>query len=149
MAEIGFYHLQRSPLSAALPKLLEKALAASFRVLVLASAQAEAERLAELLWTYDPASFLPHGTAKDGWPAEQPIYLTALEENPNQAEMLIQTGGAEHGGLGAFRRVLDLFDGNDPDALAAARARWKRYKEAGHALAYWQQKPSGGWEQKA
>jgi len=44
--------------------------------------------------------------------------------------------------------VLDLFDGGDDAALAAARARWKAAKAAGHELAYWQQ-GARGWEKKA
>ena len=29
------------------------------------------------------------------------------------------------------------------------RARWRRLKDAGHELTYWQQTPQGGWEKKA
>jgi DNA polymerase-3 subunit chi len=149
VTEIGFYHLQRGGVSDTLPRLLEKAVEAGFRILVRAPSQAEAEALSKLLWTYDPASFLPHGTQSDGWPAEQPIYLTAGDDNPNGADLVCQLGGAEAASIGDFRRALDLFDGRDPDLLAAARARWQRYKAAGHAVTYWQQKPTGGWERKA
>ena len=149
MTEIGFYHLQRSPLEEALPRLLEKALGAGMRALVRAPGEAEVERLAVLLWTYDAGSFLPHGTARDGHGADQPIYLTAVDENPNGAELLAQVGGAEMPDPAPFKRCLDLFDGGDDDQLTAARARWKRYLAAGHQLTYWQQKPNGGWERKA
>jgi len=149
MTDIGFYHLQRSPLEEALPRLLEKALGAGLKALVRTPSEAEAERLAQLLWVYDPNSFLPHGTARDGHAAEQPIYLTADDENPNGAELLAQIGGAEMPDLAPFKRCLDLFDGGDDDQVAAARARWKRYAAAGHQLTYWQQKPNGGWEKKA
>jgi DNA polymerase-3 subunit chi len=44
--------------------------------------------------------------------------------------------------------VLDLFDGGDEVAVAAARERWRAAKAAGHDLAYWQQGPRG-WEKKA
>jgi DNA polymerase-3 subunit chi len=149
MTEIGFYHLQRSPLEEALPRLLEKALAAGMRAIVRAPDEAEVERLAQQLWTYDPNGFLPHGSARDGHAADQPIYLTALDENPNGADLLAQIGGAEMADVAGFKRCLDLFDGGDDDQLTAARARWKRYAAAGHALTYWQQKPNGGWERKA
>jgi DNA polymerase-3 subunit chi len=149
MTDIGFYHLQKSTLGEALPRLLEKAVGAGHRILVRLPSEAEAERLAVSLWTYDPNSFLPHGTAKDGRAAEQPIYLTSLDENPNGADLLAQVGGAEMTDLQPFKRCLDMFDGADDDAVAAARARWKRYQAAGHQLTYWQQKPNGGWERKA
>jgi DNA polymerase-3 subunit chi len=149
MTEIGFYHLQRSSLGEALPRLLEKALAAGLRVLVRVPNEDEAERLAQLLWTYEADAFLPHGSARDGHATDQPIYLTAGDAIPNGAELLAQVGGAEMPDLSLFKRCLDLFDGSDADAVSAARARWKRYQEASHQLTYWQQKPNGGWERKA
>ena len=66
MTEISFYHLERSPLEQALPKLLEKTLSIGKRALVLASTEDRVENLAQVLWTYDPDAWLPHGTAKDG-----------------------------------------------------------------------------------
>ena len=50
--------------------------------------------------------------------------------------------------LPLFDRVLDLFDGADEAAVAAARRRWATAKAAGHALSYWQQ-GQRGWEKKA
>ncbi|HEV2675924.1 MAG TPA: DNA polymerase III subunit chi [Aliidongia sp.] len=149
MTEIGFYHLQRSPLEEALPRLLEKALGAGMRALVRVPNDAEVERLVLQLWTYDAGSFLPHGSAKDGHGADQPVYLTASDDNPNGSDLLAQVGGAEMPDLAAFKRCLDLFDGDDDDQLTAARGRWKRYAAAGHQMTYWQQKPNGGWERKA
>lgn len=149
MAEVGFYHLDRAPLAEVLPRLLEKALGSGARMVVRAPNGDAVERLNRLLWTYGQASFLPHGSAADGWPEEQPVYLTAIEENPNGADILVQVEGAEAADIASYRRVLDLFDGGDEAALAAARARWRAYKDAGHALTYWQQKPEGGWDRKA
>ncbi len=127
----------------------KRRVAAGYRVLLKTPGAAEAERLNLLLWTYGQGSFLPHGTAKDGWEAEQPIYLTAGDEVPNGADLACQVGGAEAAAIERFKRAVDLFVGGDPDAVAAARTRWKRYQAAGHALSYWQQKPGGGWERKA
>jgi DNA polymerase-3 subunit chi len=43
--------------------------------------------------------------------------------------------------------VFDLFDGNNPAAVAAARERWRSAKSAGHTLTYWQQTETG-WQSK-
>ena len=51
--------------------------------------------LDERLWIYDDASFLPHGTARDGEPETQPIFLTTGDDNPNAATMLVRVSGAE------------------------------------------------------
>ena len=61
--------------------------------------------------------------------------------------MLVLVDGVEAGDLAAFARCADMFDGNDDDAVAAARERWRRAREAGHALTYWQQTASG-WERR-
>ncbi|MBF0249094.1 MAG: DNA polymerase III subunit chi [Alphaproteobacteria bacterium] len=148
MTEIAFYHLTRSPLEAALPKLLEKTLAAGKRAVVMAGSGERVEHLNAALWTYDPASWLPHGSVKDGHAGEHPVWLTDVEENPGGAQFLFLTDGAECRGVDGYERCFELFDGHDPDRVQAARARWKAYKDAGHDLTYWQQTETGGWSKK-
>ena len=145
MTEVGFYHLLTTPLEKALPGLLVKALDGGMRAVVLAGSDERVEALCAALWTFDPASFLPHGAAGDGSPDQQPIYLTTVEENPNRADLLVITDGIEPAYLDSFERCVDMFDGNDPEAVTAARARWRRLRETGHTLAYWRQSPEGGW----
>jgi DNA polymerase-3 subunit chi len=149
MSEIRFYHLQRASLEDTLPVILERAHGRGERTLVMAGSPERVEALAAHLWTYKPDSFLPHGTAKDGFAGEQPIYLTFQAENPNSARLLILCDGAERVDYGDFPLVCEMFDGNDETVVAAARARWKAYKEAGHKLVYFQQSPAGKWEEKA
>jgi DNA polymerase-3 subunit chi len=148
MAEIGFYHLLSTPLERALPRLLERARSQDLRIVVRAGSPERVEHLNSLLWTYDEASFLAHGSQRDGSAAEQPIFLSHQEENPNGATVLFLVDGIEAADLGDFSRCLDLFDGNDPAAVEAARDRWRTAQDAGHTLTYWQQTGSG-WEKKA
>lgn len=149
MSEISFYHLTRQPLNKALPRLLEKVLAAGHRALVLAGSEERVEDLDAALWTYDAQSFLPHGSRALGHAERQPIFLTTAEENPNKADILVLVDGADPAFVGDFTRCLDMFDGNDDAAVEAARERWKRWKAAGHELTYWQQTEGGGWTRKA
>lgn len=149
MTEIGFYHLTRTPLERALPRILEKVLEAGKRAVVITGSDERAQLLNGVLWTYDQDSFLPHGTAREGEPDSQPIWLTAEDENPNGAEIVVLTEGERAAELGAFERCLDMFDGNDPAAVEAARGRWRAAREAGHTVTYWQQTAQGGWEKKA
>lgn len=145
MTEIGFYHLTTTPLERALPKLLERVLAAGHRAVVLGGSEARIESLDTALWVYHPHSFLPHGRKADGRPEEQPIYLTTAEENPNRATVLVLLDGVDPGFVGAFERCLDIFDGNDPEAVDGARARWQARRAAGFDLAYWRQSGEGQW----
>lgn len=149
MTEIGFYHLTRTPLEQALPRLLGRVLAGGGRAMLLCR---DAERLAALdsaLWLSNDPDWLPHGTPATGQAPLQPIWLTDQDGNaPNGARFLFLVDGMESAHLPLFDRVLDLFDGNDEGAVAAARRRWAAAKAAGHGLAYWQQ-GARGWEQKA
>ncbi|NQU60560.1 MAG: DNA polymerase III subunit chi [Rhodospirillales bacterium] len=148
MTEIAFYHLEKSPLESVLPKLLEKTLDTGKRALVMAGTDERVEALANLLWTYEQGSWLPHGTKNDGGPEDQPVWLASDDENPNKADFLFLTDGAASDKIGNFERCFEIFNGRDDAAVEAARGRWKSYTEAGHDLTYWRQGPGGGWEKK-
>ncbi len=149
MTEVWFYHLQRQTLEQALPALLEKVLEAGKRAVVMTGSKERVEALDELLWTYGQGSFLPHGSARDGAAERQPIWLTDEDENPNGATVLLLTDGAASARVDSYERCLEMFDGRDPERVAAARARWKAYREAGHDVTYWRQNERGRWERQA
>lgn len=149
MTEIRFYHLTRRTLEQTLPTLLEKSLERGWRALVLTASEERADALSQHLWTYRPDGFLPHGTRKDGHADRQPVLIAAEDDRANQPQVLFLTEGSRSDHLAAYDLVCDLFDGNDPEAVAAARQRWKAMKEAGHGLTYWQQTENGSWEKKA
>jgi len=82
----------------------------------------------------------------DGRPADQPVWITATDENPNGSDVLILTDGSTTARIGSFARVLEMFDGTDSTALQTARDHWKVYKADGHTVTYWKQTDRGGWE---
>lgn len=149
MTEIRFYHLDKMPLERALPKLLEKVLESGARAVVLAGSEERVEALNAALWTYEQGAFLPHGSPRDGRAEDQPVWLTAADENPNGASVLILTDGARSARIDDFEKCLEIFDGNDSEAVAAARERWRAYKGGSYPLTYWQQTREGRWEKKA
>jgi len=149
MTEIRFYHLQRATLEAALPPMLQKTLERGQRAVVIAGSPERVEALNAHLWTCDEGGFLPHGSARDGFADRQPIWLTTEDENPNGAQVLFLTDGAVSGRIAEYALCVELFDGNDPAAVEAARARWSEYRAAGHDLTYWKQSPDGKWERKS
>ena len=146
MTEIGFYHLTRSALEQAMPPLLARTLAAGQRALVLGPDPAGLAALSRALWAQ--SAWLPHGMASDGDADLQPIWLTAEAKALNGARYLFLVEGAEIDRMENYDRVFDLFDGNNPVAVTAARERWKRAKDAGHSIIYWQQ-TEAGWRDKA
>ena len=149
MTRVDFYHLKTWSLERALPSLLEKVCNAKHRVVLLSGSSARVEALTTLLWTYTPGSWLPHGSITDGYAALQPIWLTTADENPNRADVLVLTDGMDSAHKARYRRCLDLFDGNDPTAVASACTRWRFCRDSGYILFYWQQiEPYEGWQLK-
>lgn len=151
-AEALFYHLEHRTLGEVLPTLLERTIERGWRAVVQLGSRERLEALDSHLWTFRDDSFLPHGTAKEGSPERQPIFLTTGSENPNGATVRFLVDGAEPSEDMApadYARIVLIFDGHDSDAVAAARRHWKTLKGMGLQLTYWQQSEGGRWERKA
>lgn len=146
MTEYRFYHLTRTALEPALSVMLERTLQRGQRSVVMAGSADRVEHLCGWLWTYDDRGFLPHGSAKDGHAEDQPVWITAADERPNEAQVLFLTDQADSGATDAYDIVALLFDARDAEQLNDARARWKAWKEMDRAPAYWRQTDTG-WEQ--
>lgn len=149
MTDVFFYHLQNQPLEKVLPQLLEKCLERGWRCVVQAGTDERVEALDQQLWTWRDDSFLPHGTDRESEPALQPVLLTTGDGNVNHAQVRFFVDRTRVDDLGGYERAIHLFNGNDPDAVDAAREEWKSAQAAGHAVTYWQQDGEGRWQQKA
>jgi DNA polymerase-3 subunit chi len=146
MAELWFYHLERSELERALPPLLEKCLQRGWRALVRGGSPERLAHLDEAIWTFRDDSFVPH--AREGDPMRQPVWLTTEAGNPNRAQALFLIDGAEPGDISEFERACLVFDGRDEAALHLARLRWKEAKDAGLTASYWRENEAGRWEKQ-
>ncbi|NVJ99259.1 MAG: DNA polymerase III subunit chi [Alphaproteobacteria bacterium] len=149
MAEIRFYHLQRQTLEQALPQLMAKVYETGQNAVVKVPGKGLLETIDKVLWDFDPASFIPHDREGCEAPAEQPIYLTTGDENPNGATILVLIDAVKAADTGKYDRCLYMFDGRNDTIVAAAREDWKAFKETGAEMSYWQQRDQGGWEKKA
>lgn len=147
MSRIDFYHLQKQTLEEVLPKLLMKSYSSGKKVVVKIGTEERLEQMNSYLWTFQDESFLPHGSKKDGFAEQQPIWLTVQDDNPNSAEFLFLIDGAQTtpDKTTNYERIFNIFDGNAEDK---ARKLWKEYKTAGFDVFYWQQDNSGKWQQK-
>jgi len=150
MGEAFFYHMTRTPLEATVPVLLAKALDAGWRVAVRGTRADQLDWLDQRLWLGADDGFLPHGLAGGAHDADQPILLTTAPEAANGADCLVSVDGAavDPDEVGPLKRVMVLFDGNDPAAVEQARAQWRALTGAGCKAKYWSQE-SGRWEMKA
>ncbi len=57
-------------------------------------------------------------------------------------------GASLSGDTAAYERIVLLFDGDDPEAVEAARARWSEAKAAGAEVTYWQADENGRWRRQ-
>lgn len=150
MTEVLFYHLQRQPLEHVLPSLLERSMERGWRVVVQGSSEERIDALDAHLWTYRDDGFLPHGTAREADVAEQPILLTTGDHNPNGAKVRFLIDGAPvPAEAEVYDRIVLIFDGEDDDAVAAARTCWGEVKAKGFDTTYWQPDEQGRWVKKA
>ncbi len=149
MTEVLFYHLQGMSLESVLPPLLEKSVERGWRVVVQSTSQERADALDAHLWTYRDDSFLPHAVWRAGDAPDHPIVLAIEEGNPNQANVrFLVDNAAMPSDAHAYERVVLVFNGDDPDALATARNAWTDCKSRGFEVTYWQADERGRWQRR-
>jgi DNA polymerase-3 subunit chi len=149
MTEVLFYHLQDMTLENVLPPLLEKSIERGWRVVVQSTSEERADALDAHLWTYRDDSFLPHATWRVADAPEQPIVLTAEEGNPNRANVrFLVDNAALPVDSESYQRLVLVFNGDDGEALAAARNAWTDCKARGFEVTYWQADERGRWQRR-
>lgn len=147
MPEILFYHLEIQPLERVVPVLLEKTLERGWRAVIETGSSERADVLDSALWTYRDESFLPHAIAGDPSDFLQPILITTGTENANNASVRFFVDRAVPRSGEGYERLVYLFAGRDPDAVAEARGAWRALKEQ-NELTYWQQDEAGRWAKR-
>lgn len=150
MSRIDFYHLQKSTLDEALPKLVLKAYETGKKIKIKVGNELRVDFLSTLLWTFDDESFVPHGTKKDGFADMQPVYISSDDDNPNDAVFLFLVEAADATPEDAlkFERVFYVFDGGSENEIQKARNMWKALNNSEAERHYWQQNAEAKWEEK-
>jgi DNA polymerase III subunit chi len=139
-----FYHLTDQPLERVLPRLAERVLADGGRLLVIAESERQRSHIDDLLWSYSPDSFLPHGRAGAGNDSAQPILISAGVDAVNGARTVALADGIWRDDVLAFDRALHLFD---DESIGAARDAWKGLKDRpGVERCFWKRE-DGRWQQ--
>lgn len=145
MSEIAFYHCTTTKIERALAGLLEKTLQIGKRALVVIPDKARLLFFDDFLWTYGEDKFLPHGSSRDGFAADQPIWLSEEDYPANNAVYAILLEGATVENPDHYERVIHLFDGTLAHDVEQARDAWKSYKEQNFDLVYYRQGEDASW----
>ena len=143
--EWWFYHLSRTTLEQAAAPLMSKCLEAGWRVLAVSPSADRRAALDAALWTYDDASFLPHGQAEAPGldPKRQPVLISSKADNANEAAALFLMDGVKVPVDAPYTRCMMMFDDGDTEARGAAREVFKAAKDAGLVTRYFQQTGKG------
>ena len=109
----------------------DKAFQQGHRIFINAVDETQARALDELLWSFRPSSFLPHGLA--GQEHSDTIAIGWGQEPENHNDLLINLQLEIPAFFSRFARVAEVVT-QDEASLAALRASWKFYKERGYQL---------------
>ena len=145
--QVTFYELVTTSLEKTLPKILEKVYEGGLKAVVRIESPERLKSIDSAMWTYTTLGFLPHGSASDPteYQAHQPIWLTTGTDNPINASVLVITN-QEYATDKHYDRIVDIYDGNDPETIESATTRIEKYKTAGNDISLWKQNLKGVWE---
>ncbi len=103
------------------------------RLIIVAEA-ALLSKMDQYLWTFSALDFLPHTTLENTLQRVTPILLAShFDQVPENACILLNLRDALPPCFMQFKRILEVVD-TTPEALAAARERYRTYKEKGYTL---------------
>jgi DNA polymerase-3 subunit chi len=134
MTRVGFYVVQAAEQGHRLQvavRLADKAFQQGHRIFINAVDEIQARSLDELLWSFRPASFLPHGL--HGQEHSDTIAIGWGQEPQDHNDLLINLQLDIPSFFSRFQRVAEVVT-QDPASLQALRESWKFYKERGYQL---------------
>ncbi len=134
MTRVGFYVVQGADPGQRLQvaaRLADKAFANGHRVFINAVDEAQARQLDSLLWSFRPASFLPHALL--GEEDSEPVVIGWGQDPLHHDDLLVNLRLGVAPFFSRFRRVAEVVT-QDPASLEALREAWRFYRERGYRL---------------
>lgn len=110
-------------------RLAEKAWRAGHQVLIHCD-DAWMTPIDELLWSYRPESFVPHGLLSDGL---APVNISSQHACGEHHDVMINLSHDQPTSFSRFNRVIEVVFAED-QLKAAKRAHYKFYQERGYPL---------------
>jgi DNA polymerase III subunit chi len=141
MTHIGFYQISQGETDLAFCcRLVDMVYRRGLRIHVHTGDQQTAEKLDELLWSFDDDRFIPH----DLYGEDSPISIGINEEPEEHQQVLVNLSGQVPEFFGRFDRVAEIVP-VDENSRQIARNNYRFYKDRGYSLEYHQipAKPAG------
>jgi len=134
MARVDFYVLPDDQVEARSRfacRLAEKAYRLGHRIYLHAADAQQARALDELLWNFQPSSFVPHDLLESGAPAsDAPVVVGWGEAAAGARDVLINLDLRVPAFFSRFERITEIVI-QTPPVLQATRAAWRHYQEHG------------------
>lgn len=116
-------------------RLADKAFHGGHRVYLHCANTAQAQRLDDLLWQFQPTSFVPHAII-DSTDAEtrvhdEPVRIGSGQSTWANQDVLINLDDHVPDNFAQFARVLEIVV-QDVNVLNTTRDHWRHYKQLGH-----------------
>jgi DNA polymerase-3 subunit chi len=135
MTEVLFVEVSQSRMEIRACEIAEGNYARRKRVQIIALDQEQAERLDDLLWTYKPDTFIPHGlwTGSPDEPS-QPVVITTRKEPVQGMDSLLMMGYGDVDLVSHFSQAFHLVVVDNQERLDGSRGYWTLLKDAGFSL---------------
>ena len=148
MSEVFFYHLTKTTLEIALPKILERALSEEWSIEIRTSANTNLDEISNAIWRGPDESFLPHCLEDHEDLQDYPIVL-CKSPLKDWRDCLIIVGQADlkENEVKNYKRICLIFDAKIEVELSKARKSWKKLSEEGIKTTYWSE-DKGRWVKK-
>lgn len=148
MSEVFFYHLTKTTLEIALPKILERALSEKWSIEIRTSANTNLDEISNAIWRGPEESFLPHCLEDHEDLQDYPIVL-CKSPLKDWRDCLIVVGQADlkENEVKNYKRICLIFDAKIEVELSKARKSWKKLSEEGINTNYWTE-DKGRWVKK-
>lgn len=126
-----FFNVDDKPAKVA--ELAASALKKKRRLMLFAADAAAAQRLAHYMWSYPVTAFLPHCPPDHQLAAETPIIIDWQGEHLPHDDVLVNLKAEHPPFFSRFRRLIEIV-GRDEEDKAAARLRYRFYKDRGYDI---------------
>ncbi|MCO5101827.1 MAG: DNA polymerase III subunit chi [Burkholderiaceae bacterium] len=114
-------------------RVVRKAYRARHPVLVWCDDEARLDAFDRLLWSDPPTEFVPHVRAGDPLAVQTPILLAHDVVDTDAHDVLVNLGCRTPPMFARFERLIEIV-GTEEDDRAAARERWRFYRDRGYPM---------------
>jgi DNA polymerase-3 subunit chi len=135
MTEITFVEVTASQMEIRACEIAEHTYAQGERLQIIALDEEQAVRLDDLLWTYKPDTFVPHGLWKSmNNDSDQPVVITTRKEQVPGIASLLTMDYCPIEMVRQFSVVIHVVVVDNQERLEASRRYWTLLKDAGFSL---------------